>query len=171
MAQLSNAQLITLRNAINANPTWSAFPVDGDGPFNLAIEINKIATPDFFVRKSLLTRHDILTETSLAGTVFTWTGGAYITRSQGERDAFRELFNSTGTVDPRRPNVIAAINDIFSGAGGLVNRTHFTEMSKRKATFGEKIFATGTGTLVSPAELVIEGEITATNIIDARNQT
>lgn len=123
----------------------------------LADALNVLASPDFIVTKTALSRHDILTATSDAGTVFTWTGGAYITRSQGERDAFRELFNSTGSVNPTKPNVAAAFADIFSGAGGLTNRTHITAMSKRKATIAEKALATGTGSLVSPATMDFEG--------------
>lgn len=113
----------------------------------------------FIVTKTALSRHDILTGTSDEGTTFTWTGGAYITRSQGERDAFREIFNSTGTVNPTLPSIQAAFADIFSGTGGAVNRTHITAMSKRKATRLEKIFATGTGTLASPGTLVVEGGV------------
>lgn len=165
---LTSQQLTTLKNAINANPTWQAFPIDGDGPAELAIVLNQTASPDFIVFKSSLSRHALLTETSLAGTVFTWAGNGYISRSQGERDAFREMWNSTGTVDPRATNIISAILDIFSGAGGLVNRTHFTEMSKRKATFGEKILATGTGTIISPASMGYEGNLSASDVYQAR---
>jgi len=86
-------------------------------------------------------------------------GGANITRSQGERDAFREIFNSTGTVNPSLASIKAAFADIFSGTGGAVNRTHITAMSKRKANRLEKIFATGTGTLASPGTLVVEGDV------------
>lgn len=46
---LSQSQLLTLRNAINANPTWAAFPLDGDGPTDLAAALNAPATPAFLV--------------------------------------------------------------------------------------------------------------------------
>ena len=113
----------------------------------------------FIVTKTSLSRHEILTGISDEGTTFTWTGGAYITRSQGERDAFREIFNSTGTVNPSLASIQAAFADIFSGTGGAVNRTHITAMSKRRANRLEKIFATGTGTLASPGTLVVEGDV------------
>lgn len=169
LAALSPAQLTTLKAAIVANPTWDAIPNNDDGNDTLAAILNGTAVPDFIVNKSVLSRHDILTGTSLAGTTFTWTGGAYITRSQGEREAFREIFNSTGSVDPRLPSIVAAFADIFSGAGGLTNRTHIAEMAKRKATFAEKILATGTGTIVSPAAMSFEGKLTATDVASARN--
>lgn len=169
LAALSPAQLTTLKAAIVANPTWNSIPNNDDGNDTLAAILNGTAVPDFIVNKSVLSRHDILTGTSLAGTTFTWTGGAYITRSQGEREAFREIFNSTGSVDPRLPSIVAAFADIFSGAGGLTNRTHIAEMAKRKATFAEKILATGTGTIVSPAAMSFEGKLTATDVASARN--
>lgn len=165
---LSGAQLVALKAAITANPTWAAFAQTPDGYLALALELNKTAIPDFIVNKSSLTRHEILTGTSLEATVFTWTGGAYITRNQGERDAFREMFNSTGAVDPRLPTIQAAFNDIFSGAGGATNRTHITAVSKRKATSAEKVFSTGTGTLAAPAALTFEGALTGVEVEQAR---
>jgi hypothetical protein len=168
-AALSPSQLTTLKAAIVGNPTWNALPNNDDGNETLASILNGTAAPDFIVNKTTLSRHDILTGTSLAATTFTWTGGAYITRSQGEREAFREIFNSTGTVDPRLPSIVAAFADIFSGPGGLTNRTHIAEMSKRKATFAEKILATGTGTLVAPANMSFEGKLTSTDVASARN--
>lgn len=166
---LTNSQLATLKAAIVANPTWNAYPNNGDGHYELAMLLGMTAVPDFIVGASSLSRHNILTGTSLEGTVFTWTSGAYITRSQGERDAFREIFNSTGAVDPRLPSITAAFNDIFSGAGGASNRTHIAAMAKRRATYIEKILATGTGSLQSPATLNFEGPIQPHEVESARN--
>lgn len=165
---MTPTQLAALKTAIDANPTWAAIPNNDDGHFQLAAELNKTATPDWIVQKSSLSRHDILTGTSLEATTFTWTGGAYITRSQGERDAFREMFNSTGAVDPRLPTITAAFNDIFSGSGGATNRAHIVAMSKRRATFGEKALSTGVGSLASPAALGFEGSVTPSDVQQAR---
>lgn len=123
----------------------------------IAEALNALATPDFVVRRTSISRHEILTTTSLEGTTFTWAGGGYITRSQGERDAFREMFNSTGSVDPRQQNIVNAFSDIFSGAGGASNRTHIDAVGKRKATVAEKVLATGTGSFASPAAIEWEG--------------
>lgn len=166
---LTASQLATLKAAIVSEPTWNALPNNDDGNAALAAVLNQTAVPDFIVYKTTLSRHEILTGASLEGTVFTWTGGAYITRSQGERDAFREIFNSTGAVDPRLPSIIAAFNDIFSGAGGATNRAHIAAISKRKATYAEKVLATGTGSLASPASLTLDGPISSTDINTARN--
>jgi hypothetical protein len=159
------AQLQTVRANIEANPDLLALYNAGDRA-GLAAAYNAPATPTFWVYKSSLPRHDILTGTSVDGTTFTWTGGAYITRSQGERDAFREMFNSTGAVNPAVPSIQSAFNDIFSGVGGATNRTHITAMSRRVATRMEKLFAAGAGTIANPAVLVIEGEVSPALFVD-----
>lgn len=155
---LTPAQLATLKTNILANQDTTTLYTDGNLQ-GLADLYNAAASPAFVVWKRELSRHDILTQTSPTGTVFSWAGGAYITRSQGERDAFREMFNDTGTVNPALPTMQAAFNDIFSGSGGADNRAHILAMSKRAATRLEKLFATGTGSDASPATMVIEGPI------------
>lgn len=168
LAALSNQQLQAVKTAILADPALASQPMTSGGALVIAEALNAQAAPDFIVWRTSLARHDILTGTSIEGTTFTWTGGAYITRSQGERDAFREMFNSTGSVNPRTPTIISAFNDIFSGAGGATNRAHIEAVSKRKATRVEKITASGTGSLASPATLSFEGAISGEDVQQAR---
>ena len=175
-AALSAAQLQQLKVAIAANPVWAAMPNTQDGALEIAAQLSVQAVPDWIVRRTTLSRHSILTGTSLEATSFTWTGLAYIGRSQGERDAFREIFNSTGTVDPGVTSTIAAFADIFSGAGGATNRAHIDASGKRKASLYERVFTTGLGTLASPAILGtdgdgfrIEGVVNFTVVFSARN--
>ena len=78
------------------------------------------------------------------------------------------MFNSTGTVNPTLSSITAAFDDIFSGPGGLTNRTHITAMSKRVATRFERLFATGTGTLIIPGTLVVEGKVSSDDVQYAR---
>ena len=159
---LAPEQYAVLRAVVIAEPTLQIAINTGDD-YAIANWCNALAAPDFFVTKTSLPRHDVLTATSGEATTFAWAGAAYITRSQGERDAFREMFNSTGTVNPNLASIQAAFADIFSGAGGLANRTHIAAISKRKATRAEKVLATvpGTGLLASPATLTYEGQVTA----------
>lgn len=157
-AALSPAQLATLKTNVQANSDTNTLYVDGNLQ-GLADLYNAPAAPEFIVWKSALSRHDILTATGPTGTTFAWAAGAYITRSQGERDAFREMFNSTGNVNPALPTMQAAFADIFSGAGGAGNRAHILAMSKRIATRLEKLFATGTGSDANPATMAVEGEV------------
>ena len=163
---LTTQQLTTLKAAILADqalvPLTSGPTTDFNG---LVTAMSVDASPDFWVYKTSLSRHDILTATSVDGTTFAWAAGAYITRSQGERDAFREMFNSTGTVNPSLASIQAAFADIFSGAGGAGNRAHIAAMSRRKANRTERVFATGVGSTAAPGSLVVEGNITLGDVL------
>lgn len=163
-------QLQTLKAAILAETDPAFVELRSSGATGAMAEFyNQPASPAFYVGKTSLSRHDILTATSDDGTTFSWAGGAYITRSQGERDAFREMFNSTGTVNPSLASIVAAFNDIFSGAGGAGNRTHITAMSRRAASRVEKLFATGVGSKASPAVAVYSGTLQDTDVVQAIN--
>lgn len=160
-------QRTSLKAYIQGVPALAAMSTGPTTDFyGLMNALNVTHSPDFIVTKTALSRHDILTATSDEATTFAWAGGAYITRSQGERDAFREMFNSTGTVNPTLPSITAAFADIFSGAGGASNRTHVTAMSKRKATVAEKALASGTGTLVSPGTMTFEGVVSLSDVVE-----
>lgn len=162
---LTPQQRATLAADIAANPALVALR-DSGNLGGLAGHYNALASPAFAVERTSLSRHEILTAVSSTGSTFAWAGAGYITRSQGERDAFREMFNSTGSVNPSLPSIKAAFSDIFSGAGGATNRAHIAALAKRQATRFEKLFASGTGSDASPATLgadaggaVIEGQI------------
>ncbi len=165
---LSTTQLQTLKAAILAetDATFVALRT-ANNEQGMAEWYNAAASPEYYVKRTTLSRHDIITGTSDDGTTFSWAGGAYITRSQGERDAFREMFNSTGNVNPSLTSIQAAFADIFSGTGGAGNRAHITAMSRRPASRVEKLFATGAGTKVSPSTAAFDGSITAQTISDA----
>lgn len=166
---LTSDQLATLAAHIRANTNPAVVQALANGADNaIASLYNLPAAPAFYVKRTTLSRHEILTGTSDDGTTFAWAGGAYITRSQGERDAFREMFNSTGTVNPSLPSITAAFNDIFSGAGGAGNRTHIVAMSRRTANVVEKaLVVSGLGTKADPAVAGFEGSITADDVAAA----
>ena len=168
MAYMPPEQLVTLKAAILAelNPAFIAMRI-ANNEQGMSDWYNLPAVPDYYVERSTLSRHDILTGTSDDGTTFTWAGLAYIGRAQGERDAFREMFNSTGTVIPSLASIKAAFADIFSGAGGAGNRAHITALSRRAARRIERLFAAGLGTKAAPSVLGFEGTITAQNVSDA----
>lgn len=165
---LSPQQLATLKAAILAesDPAFVAARNEGNNTV-MAEFFNATASPLFYVYKDSLSRHAILAETSDDGTVFGWTGNLYISRAQGERDAFREMFNSTGAVDPSLATIRAAFNDIFSGAGGLPNRTHIEAMSRRTVNKFERLFVTGTGSKVDPGKAIVVGNCTRDDILAA----
>jgi len=161
-------QLTTLKAAILAetNAEFVGYRTNGQNGL-MAQWLNGTLSPAFYVKRTVLSRHEILTGTSDDGTIFAWAAGAYISRNQGERDAFREMFNDTGTVDPWLPTILAAFADIFSGAGGAGNRAHIQAMSRRPCTRAERIYAVGVGSKASPATAVFDGSVTDTNVGDA----
>jgi hypothetical protein len=167
---LSPAQLQTLKNDIVADGTLNANPNTPDGNTVIAAAYSATAAPDFWVWRTKVSRDELVGATSVDGTTFNWTGAGYITRSQGERDAFTAIFDSDGNVNAARPQVRQAFLDIFSGATAPApaNRTHLTTVARRKATRLEKLFATGTGSTASPATLTIEGAISYPQVDAAR---
>jgi hypothetical protein len=168
---LTSGQLTTLKADIQADGTLNSFPNNPDGNTAIATAYNLASSPDFWVWRTRVTRSEYVNEASVDATTFNWTGTGFITRSQGERDAFRELFNHTGSVNPSLPNVRQAFTDIFSGgtAPAPANRTHMATVSRRKATRGEKLFSTGTGSTAVPAVMAFEGALTFEDVAAARN--
>lgn len=168
---LTPSQLTTLKTDILADQALSAFPNTPDGNFAIAQAYAVIASPDFWVWRTRVTKSELVNDTSVDGTTFNWTGAGFITRSQGERDAFRELFNGSGVVNPSLSQVRQAFADIFSGQTqpAPANRTHLLTVARRKATRVEKLFATGTGSTASPATMGFEGALTGDDVQEARN--
>ena len=133
----------------------------------IALALNATASPDYWVWRTSISEADATNVSSVDATNFGWT--EFISRNQGERDCWRQLFGVTGTVNASNPNVRQAFADIFSGPSGAANRTHLLAIARRKATLGEKILATGTGSTASPATMGKEGELSAQDVIDSLN--
>lgn len=168
---LTAAQLITLRDSILADPVLATKPSGPDGSYEIAASYNLIAAPDFWVWRSSVTKDELVNSTSVDGTTFSWTGAGFITRAQGERDAWREMFSGNNTVNPSLAQVRQAFADIFSGntAPAPANRTHLSTVSRRRATRAEKLFALGPGTTASPAIMGFEGTLNYQDVEAARN--
>lgn len=161
-AALTQEQKDSLKTAALAEPTISQCITDG----NDTCVAEWFNTPSTFIvwRNSVTQVEYQITEAF--GTSFNWSGaGGFIARTQGERDAWRTMFQS-GSVDPSKANVITAFNDIFSGtgAGAVATRAHLLAVSKRAATNAEKALATGTGTSGSPGKLTWFGIITVNDV-------
>jgi hypothetical protein len=135
----------------------------------LADFYNQAASPAFWVWKTRVSKDELTNGVGPEGTTFTWVGNGFITRSAGEQAAWRELFSVDGTVDPSQANVRQAFADIFSGTGNAAaNRTHLLAMSRRLSTYGEALYATGTGSTAAPATLTFRGQITGTDVGQSR---
>jgi hypothetical protein len=157
--ELTTAQKATLKTNVQGNGDTNALFVSGDLQ-GLAALYNADASPDFWVWRTSVSKAELTNETSVDGTTFNWSGTGFITRTQGERDAWRELFDQNGTVNASLPQVRQAFLDIFSGptAPAPANRTHLATIGRRKATRLEKLFATGTGSTGSPAVMALNVE-------------
>lgn len=155
---LTPAQRATLKTVAQADTTAAALMTAADD-IGLADWFNANAVPDYWAWKTRLTRAEAVQGTSVDGTTFNWTGAGFIGRSQGERDAWREMWNHEGACNPSLPNVRAAFADIFSGATAPApaNRTHLLTMARRKVSVAERALATGLGTTVSPSIMAWEG--------------
>lgn len=123
---------------------------------------NGLATPAYYVWKTNISTTDIFNAVVWSGT------GGFISRSAGERDGFIAL-TARGNVDPSRANIRQALADIFSGVGqaAVDTRAAITAVSKRQATNIEKLFAVGSGTLASPSDLVVQGQLVVEDVVRA----
>ena len=168
---LTPAQLLALKNDIASDPVLSALPNTADDAFAIAAVYNADASPDFYVWKTRLGKHEVTDLTAPGGTTFDWAGpGGYIARSVAEKDAWREMWNSTLSCNPSLPNVRAAFADIFSGtgSGATNNRAHILALGRRLARRIEALYATGTGTTAAPALMGYEGTISYNDVLQAR---
>lgn len=166
-SRLTGAQLSALKTEILADATLKDIPNTPDGAFAIADVLNKSAAPSFWVWKTTITHNEIVTNTSLDGTNWSWTD--FIARSAAERDGWRQMFSDGGRVNPALANVRQGFADIFSGAAGANQRTHLLAIGRRTATRSEKLFAAGTGSTASPATMAFEGSLNYIDVLAARN--
>lgn len=166
---LTTQQLQTLKTDIANDATLNAFPNTPDGAFEIAAAYSLPASPDFWVWRTHIPQAEIVGTTTTDGT--TWSWSAYIARSQGERDGWREMFADGGFINGALANVRQGLADIFSGASNNApqQRTHLLTVARRKSNRVEKLYAVGTGSTGSPATMVIEGTITYQDVLNARN--
>jgi len=152
--------------------TWIVANLPNGGDQEIADALNVAASPAYWVWRTNVLKSEYTNSVGPDGTTFAWTGaGGFIARSAGETNAWRELFNGTLSVDPSKSNVRQAFADIFSGSGvsAVANRAHMSAVSRRLATVGETLYATGTGTTGAPATMAVgcEGDVTVQNVVDA----
>jgi hypothetical protein len=178
--QLNNSQLITMGQWIRDNALNSSNEEQRD-------LLNALVSPAYFVWRTSVGKHEITDEpgigddgVTVTNFVFGGSQGGYIARSQGERDAWKELFNSTLTCKPYLANVRTAFDDIFSGsgAGAVGNRAHIKAKCRRECTVAEKLYVAATpggggtrGLRTNPDLLGPEGVVTLDNVVEALRLT
>ena len=158
---LSTAQLAVLRAAILADPALATQPMDGNGNGFIADAFNLLASPAFTVWKTSITLMEV-------GKAIRSSDVANLTTANTNRLTVTAAF-SGGVFDPANLDTWAGFDDIFSVAGAAPTRANLLALRKRLAKRIEKLFATGTGSDLSPATLVFEGTITPLDVDQARN--
>lgn len=153
--QLSPSQLTVLGQWLEAN---AANASDQD-----AANLLNVTSPDnFIVWKRSVTAEEIMQNG------FDWTRVDNL--SVGKARIWEWMFQF-GFVDPTKDNIRAGITACWTGTSADVAvRDAVFVHCKRPATVGEKLFATGTGTTLSPASMALgcDGLVTAQNVDDAR---
>lgn len=144
---LTGAQLISLKTAIDADPSLSSQPINSDGYFFIATEMNKPASPSWTIWKTLVPIIEV--GDNIVGTEIAGLSSLNNTRLQ------TVAILSANGVNPSLADRRAFFDDIFSGAGGTQTRAKLLVLWKRLATRAQRLanFSTGTGSDVSPATL------------------
>lgn len=132
--QLSNTQLQAIKTAINANPTWAAFPQDGDGPYELSLLLNATASPAVSVWRTDCKVADIYNAITWASytptdVVSSGDSGDTLHRKNGwllsiqvKQMNLQIMTQARETVNAALPNIRSGLRDatiqVPSGSGG-----------------------------------------------------
>jgi hypothetical protein len=161
---LTPAQLVTLKNHINASVVPAVVTARGGGAVGrddttLAALYNANST--FVVYKTNVGLGEI--GDKINGAELAGLSSLNTTRLQAVI-----MLSPTG-YNPSLVDRRAFFDDIFSGAGGVVTRASLLTLWKRFAREVERVFATGTGSDAVPGQLVYEGSVTIADIGAAFN--
>lgn len=133
---LTPAQQTTLKTYINGIPALAAYPLTGDGYFDLAARLNtELAAPDFFVWKERLAWEDV------RNNGFAWVEVDGLTI--GKARIWEWMFpTEVSTINPAKQNIRAGIEECWKGTAArlAVQASVFGHCTK-KATHVEKCFA------------------------------
>lgn len=189
---LTNAQLTTLKAAINGNPTWAAYPQNGDGYFNLAQVLNITASPAFKVWRtdtpvaSIIdainwanyTPNDAIADAD-SGDLLQRKNGRLLT-SQTKQMNLQLMLQGRDKLDCSKATLRAGLRDavilVPTGAGGAntspggASGVNVLNACTRAATEAEKILAGAqetTGTVTANV-LGFEGKLTGQDVEAAR---
>lgn len=178
---LTSAQLTTLAADIAADGALAAQPLNSDGAFAIAAAYNATASPDYYVWNPRVDVQDIedavvwanFTPQDAPDGTATWTNRALA--CQGKQFNLQLMIAGKTTLDATKPGKRTGLQDaltsIPSGASGANKTGGWNAVQlvlSRKATRGEKLFATGTGSQASPATMAVVGQITLADVQAAR---
>jgi len=182
---LTTQQKATLKAAINANPTWAAYPMSGDGYYDLARALSQEAAPTFWVWSTAADVQAIraavvwanLTPSDVPDGTQNWMNRSL--QCQGKQFNLQMIIPFTGTLNASDVNLRNGLQDalqnVRSGAAGASQDAGWAAVRNtlaRKAKYIEQILAnttTGNGsTRVLSATMVWEGDIGDADVAAAR---
>lgn len=151
---LTPQQAATLKAFIETDALFTAIlasPMgDGDKAFEIAIVLNQSASPDYIVWRTSVPAQE------WNAAMFGGGGATQLDAlTASKRDSLFKFCEFDQ--DPSNASIRAAVDD-FCGSQNTL-KAAMQAVQKRKATVGEKLFAIGTGTTVSPATMAVEGPL------------
>lgn len=189
---LTPAQKTTLKNAINGNQTWAAYPNDSDGNYNLAQALNVTAAPAFKVWRTDAPVDAIIDAITFANytpndAVASGDSGDTLHRKNGwlltvqtKQMNLQLMLQGRQTINASRATLRSGLRDavilVPTGAGGAntspggASGVNVLNACLRNATEAEKILTTGgqtTGTVTADV-MGFEGQLSAQDVQEAR---
>lgn len=158
---LTLAQKQALKADILADPAFAGLPMTS-GAAHLIAEAYKVNQPAYIVWRSSVSQDEIMQNG------FDWVQVDNL--SVGKARIWEWLFaNEQKAMNPGKANVRAGVDECWKGTSAMLAvRAAIYVHCKRSANRGEKLFATGTGTDASPANMAFEGELTPDDVAEAR---
>lgn len=155
---LTTAQQQAIKAYIANDPTLNAQPNNNTGNGDIANALNAEASPAFYVWLTAYTPE--LKARAIDNGI---TQVDNLTASK--RDTL--LWWASRTHDASKPATQSAMSDLCGSQNTL--KAALIDGAKRKARVVEKILATGTGSLASPATAGFEGTLTPDDVEQARS--
>ena len=161
--KMTPQQITVLKADINAKKStiFASFFANPTNPEWEGVETYYKGLSTTVVWRTNVTRAEIYHTVSPEATSWSWT--VYKGQPAVEQNAWVQMFMGD-LANFSLPNLRAGIDVIFGAASAQT--THCKAVGKRLCSEMEKLFATGTGTLASPATMAFEGTLTAQQISD-----
>jgi len=155
---MTPTQLAALKADINADAALASLPMNSDGAFAIAAAYNLDAVPDFIVWRTSVSTDEIMNNG------FVWTAVDSMTVGKAR---IWDWMSRLGSINPSKANIRQGLVDAFGAGTAMANG--ILPHLKRKASRGEKLFASGTGSDAQPGTMAFEGAISFQDVEAARN--
>jgi len=162
---MTSVQLATLKTDVQADSALNALPHTADSALVIAATYDLVASPDYWVWRTSVTRADIYDTVDFEGGSWDWT--TYKNQSVTEQNAWTQIFMGD-RANFAQANVRAGVNAIFTGTGApAAQRAHCLSVGRRKGTRYEKLFATGAGSTAAPSVMALESPLSPQDVMQA----